>query len=204
MKVSKETMALHREQIIASAAKRFREFGFDGISVSELMREVGLTHGGFYGHFSSKEELAALAAGRAIDEMAEKWSSWIQSAKGDPLKEFGDKYLSLLHLEHPERGCLMAACGSELARQPPSVKKVVTERLEHCFEAIGRAIPLASSDERKDTSITVLATLIGGMVLARSASSPQHRDSILRTVAASVPAQAQAFAKARKLHGLRS
>ena len=73
MKVSKEKMAEHREEIIASAAKRFRERGFEGISVAELMKEVGLTHGGFYGHFASKEELVALASERAMSDSRNRW-----------------------------------------------------------------------------------------------------------------------------------
>lgn len=73
MKVNKQKVAEHREQIIAAAAKRFREKGFDGISVADLMKEAGLTHGGFYGHFRSKEELMGLASQHALRETANMW-----------------------------------------------------------------------------------------------------------------------------------
>src|SRR5579863_964901 len=86
MKVSKEVMAGHREQIIAVAARRYRERGFDGISVADLMKEVGLTHGGFYRHFSSKEELIALSSLRAMNETAARWKKIIDEASGDPLE----------------------------------------------------------------------------------------------------------------------
>src|SRR5271170_3287736 len=102
MKVSKQKMAEHREQIIAAAAKRFREQGFDGISVADLMKEVGLTHGGFYGHFTSKEELVALASLRAMSDSAAKWQKVIDGAPGDPLEALAESYLSQRHHDHPE------------------------------------------------------------------------------------------------------
>jgi TetR/AcrR family transcriptional repressor of nem operon len=191
MKVSKETMAEHREQIIASAAKRFRERGFDGISVADLMKEVGLTHGGFYGHFSSKEELTALAAGRAIDDTASRWEKWIDEAEGDPLEAFTNKYLSLFHYGHPEIGCLLAATGTELARQPDSVKKVVTESMGRFFDVIGKAVPGRTAVARKKNAISVFAALIGGMILARNISDPELREQIFQSLAASVPRSVQ-------------
>ena len=187
MKVSKEKMAEHREEIIAIAAKRFRERGFDGISVSEVMKEAGLTHGGFYGHFSSKEELAALASERAIHDVTTKWEQWIRDAKGEPLAEFTARYLSLRHLDHPELGCLMAACGGELARQPASVKKAVTASMQRLFDVIGSVVPGKTKAARNRNAISVFATLIGGMILARSVSDTNMRDNLLQTVAAAVP-----------------
>src|ERR1700677_1340895 len=102
MKVTKEAMAEHREQIITAAAKRFREGGFDNVSVGDIMKEVGLTHGGFYGHFSSKDELVALASLRAMIESIAKWQKVVDEAAGDRLDTFVDSYLSLRHYNHPE------------------------------------------------------------------------------------------------------
>src|ERR1700736_1719669 len=133
IKVSKQKVAEHREQIIEAAAKRFREKGFDGISVADLMKEVGLTHGGFYGHFSSKEELVALASLRAMSDTVAKWQKVIDNAPGNPLEAFAKSYLSLRHHDHPETGCLFAALGSELARQPSSVRDAVTEGQQQFF-----------------------------------------------------------------------
>jgi TetR/AcrR family transcriptional repressor of nem operon len=187
MKVSRETMARHREQILASAAKRFRECGFNGVSVSDLMKEAGLTHGGFYGHFDSKEELAALASVRALNDVAAKWQKWIEEAPGDPLEAIASNYLSLHHYDHPETGCPFAAVGSEIARQPASVKKAVTEGVQRFLDVIGRIVPGRTKAVRKKKAIVVLANLIGGMVLARIVSDPGLRDEVLTTIAASVP-----------------
>src|ERR1700678_2363733 len=118
MKVTKEAMAEHREQIITAAAKRFREGGFDNVTVGDIMKEVGLTHGGFYGHFSSKEELVALASLRAMTEALAKWQKVVDEAPGDRMEALADSYLSLRHYNHPESGCVVAALGSELSRQP--------------------------------------------------------------------------------------
>ena len=191
MKVSRQKMAEHREQILAAAANRFREHGFDGISVADLMKEAGLTHGGFYGHFSSKEELVALASLRAMGETVAKWERVVDEAPGNPLEALARSYLSLRHHDHPETGCLLAALGSELARQPSSVRDAVREGQQQFFALLTRIVPGQTKAARKKKAIAVLATMIGGMVLARTVSDPQLRQEILETVAASIPRSVQ-------------
>jgi TetR/AcrR family transcriptional repressor of nem operon len=191
MKVSRKKMAEHREQILAAAAKRFREHGFDGISVADLMKEAGLTHGGFYGHFSSKEELVALASLRAMGETVAKWEKVVDEAPGNPLETLAKSYLSLRHHDHPETGCLLAALGSELARQPSSVRDAVREGQQQFFALLTRIVPGQTKAARKKKAIAVLATMIGGMVLARTVSDPELRQEILETVAASIPKSVQ-------------
>jgi TetR/AcrR family transcriptional repressor of nem operon len=191
MKVSKQRMAEHREQIIAAAADRFREHGFDGISVADLMKEVGLTHGGFYGHFSSKEELVALASLRAMSSTAIKWQKVIDEAPGDPLAALAKSYLSPRHHGHPETGCLFAALGSELARQPSSVRDAVTEGQETFFDLLACIVPGRTKAARKKRAIITLASLVGGMILARSVSDPKLSQEILEAVAASIESSVQ-------------
>jgi TetR/AcrR family transcriptional repressor of nem operon len=191
MKVSRKKMAEHREQILAAAAKRFREHGFDGISVADLMKEAGLTHGGFYGHFSSKEELVALASLRAMSETVAKWEKVVDEAPGNPLEALARSYLSVRHHDHPETGCLLAALGSELARQPSSVRDAVKEGQQQFFALLTRIVPGQTKAARKKKAIAVLATMVGGMVLARTVSDPQLRQEILETVAASIPRSVQ-------------
>jgi TetR/AcrR family transcriptional repressor of nem operon len=191
MKVSKEKMAEHREQILAAAANRFREHGFDGISVADLMREVGLTHGGFYGHFSSKEELVALASLRAMSETVAKYQKVIDEATGDPLEAVAKHYLSLRHHDHPETGCLLAALGSELARQPASIRDAVTEGEQKFLALLARIVPGRTKAARKKAAIAALATMIGGIILARTVSDSELRQTILEAVAASIPRAVQ-------------
>jgi TetR/AcrR family transcriptional regulator, transcriptional repressor for nem operon len=187
MKVSKETMAEHREQIITAAARRFREGGFDNVSVGDIMKEVGLTHGGFYGHFSSKEELVALASLQAMTETLAKWQKVADEAPGDRLKALVDSYLSLRHHNRPESGCLVAALGSELARQPSPVKEAVTIAQQKIFEFLSGIAPGKTKASRRKQAIIALAAMVGGMILARGISEPQLRQEILDTVAESVP-----------------
>src|SRR5688572_26849623 len=111
MKVSREQAALNRERILEVAAQLFRERGFDGIGVADLMKEAGLTHGGFYGHFSSKEELIAEASARALTSTFALLSKQAERGAGDPLSAVADTYLSSRHRDDPGTGCLLAALG---------------------------------------------------------------------------------------------
>jgi TetR/AcrR family transcriptional repressor of nem operon len=178
MKVDRGTMAAHREQIIVAAAARFRQLGFDGISVADLMREAGLTHGGFYGHFASKEELMALAAERAMADSLAKWKKVIEQAPTEPLRALAKSYLSERHHDHPDKGCLFAALGSELSRQPKSVKEIVTQGEKRAFDMLVEIVPGKTKAERKRKAIAAFARMIGGMVLARCVSDLQLRQEI--------------------------
>ncbi len=191
MKVSKQKMAEHREQIIEAAAKRFRENGFDGISLADLMKEVGLTHGGFYGHFTSKEELVGLASQRAMSHAAAKWEKVINEAPGDPLEALAKNYLSTRHQDHPETGCLFAALGSELGRQPATVKEAVMEGQLQFLDLFSRIVPGRTKAARRKKAIVVFAGLIGGMILARSVPDPELSQEILKTMSKAIPNSVQ-------------
>jgi TetR/AcrR family transcriptional regulator, transcriptional repressor for nem operon len=187
MKVNKETMAGHREDILASASKRFRESGFDGVSVGQLMQEAGLTHGGFYGHFSSKEELATLAAERAMSDSLVKWEKVLHDATGDPIEALARHYLSQRHLKNPGTGCIFPSLGADISRQPASLRGVVTERLGRIFSSLTAAIRGRSEQARRRKAIAVFAGLVGGMVLARSVDDPALAQEILDSVSESLP-----------------
>jgi TetR/AcrR family transcriptional regulator, transcriptional repressor for nem operon len=187
MKVTKAVMANHREQIIAAAARRFRERGFDGVSVAEIMNEVGLTHGGFYRHFSSKDELVAIAALRAVSETIAKWRKIADDATGDRLEAIVNSYLSLRHHDHPETGCLVAALGGELSRQPSSVKDAVTDGGRQMIDFLSGIAPGKTKTLRRKQAIVVFASMAGGMILARMTSDSELREEILKDVAQVVP-----------------
>src|SRR4030095_2840074 len=112
MRVSREQAAENRERIVQVAAKLFRERGFDGIGVADLMKAAGLTHGGFYGNFSSKDDLVAEATDRALKELSEYWTGEIEKAPESAFATIVDRYLSEGHRDAPGRGCLVAALGS--------------------------------------------------------------------------------------------
>jgi TetR/AcrR family transcriptional regulator, transcriptional repressor for nem operon len=183
MKVSKEVMAEHKEQIIAAAARRYRERGFDGISVADLMKEVGLTHGGFYRHFSSKEELIALSALRAVSETITEWRKIADDATGDRLEAVVHYYLSLRHHDHPETGCLAAALGCELSRLPSSLKDAVTDGERQMVDFLSGIAPGKTKALRRKQAIVAFASMVGGMTLARMTSDRELRQEILKDVA---------------------
>jgi TetR/AcrR family transcriptional regulator, transcriptional repressor for nem operon len=190
MKVSKEKMAEHREKILASAAQRFRERGFDGIGVSELMKEVGLTHGGFYGHFASKEELVALASSRAMDDSRARWQKIFDSAPDNPLSALMDYFVSARHCSLPGSGCLVAAVGSEVGRQPESVRDAVTAGLRKTFDLLGRVVSARTKEARRRKAITTYASMVGAVVLARAVNDAALSQEILEAVGGAVSAEA--------------
>src|SRR5436309_12362099 len=112
MKVSREQAAQNRERIIEAAAQLFRERGFEGIGVADLMKKAGLTHGGFYGHFSSKDDLIAEASARALAGSLALLSNVAERPSGDPLSTIASGYLTSKHRDDPGTGCLLAALGS--------------------------------------------------------------------------------------------
>jgi TetR/AcrR family transcriptional repressor of nem operon len=186
MKVSKEVMAEHKEQIIAAAARRYRERGFDGISVADLMKEVGLTHGGFYRHFSSKDELIGLSALRAVSDTMAEWRKIADDATGDRLEAVVHYYLSLRHHDNPETGCLAAALGCELSRLPFSVKDAVTYGERQMIDFLSGIAPGKTKALRRKQAIVAFASMVGGMTLARMTSDGELRQEILKDVAHAV------------------
>jgi len=128
MKVSREQVALNRERIVDTAARLFRQNGYDGIGVADLMKSAGLTHGGFYGHFASKEDLLAAATRHALDRSVQRWQHKAAAA-GNPavaLADIGDHYLSASHRDQPENGCAVTALGPDVARLGPAVRSALT------------------------------------------------------------------------------
>ena len=109
MKVSSEQATETRKNVVNTAARLFREKGFDGIGVADLMKAAGLTHGGFYAQFSSKEDLAAQACARALEEAADTWKAWSSESAEDPFGALANGYLSQRHRENRGSGCGLAA-----------------------------------------------------------------------------------------------
>lgn len=188
MKVSREQAARNRERIIATAAKLFRERGFEGIGVAELMKSASLTHGGFYGHFSSKEELIAQASGLALMDSLAKWSKRADRAPDDPLSGIADSYLARSHRDNPGTGCLLAALGPDISRQGPAVRHVVTDYLRSAFDFLEKLIPGRTKAAKRRKAINTYATLVGTMILARAVDDDALSREILDAGLASVKA----------------
>ena len=188
MKVSREQAAQNRERIVEAAAPLFRVRGFEGIGVADLMKEAGLTHGGFYGHFSSKDDLIAEASARALTRSLALLSNLPERASGDPLSTIAGAYLTSKHRDAPGTGCLLAALGSDVSRQGPAVRRAVTDHMRSAVELLTKLIPDKAKAARRQKAISTYATLVGAMVMARAVDNRELSQEILEAARASVKA----------------
>lgn len=163
-----ETAAKH-ERIMKEASRLFRERGFENVTVGEVMKAAGLTHGAFYAHFASKEDLqkAAVAYGQSLSR--DRVQRNTKQGKGS----YADKYLSREHRDNPGDGCTMATLAQEVARSTPEVKAAFERGLQEILSAKG--------GDRKE-AIFQSAAMIGGIVLARAVEDPRFSDEILKSV----------------------
>ena len=188
MRVSREQAAQNRERIVETAAQLFRERGFDGIGVADLMKAAGLTHGGFYGHFSSKEDLIAEASARALMRSLALFSKVAERAPGDPLSAVADAYLTSRHRDTPGEGCVLAALGPDVSRQGPAVRRTVTDHVRSAVDLLATLVPGRSKAARRQKAISTYATLVGTMVMARAVDDRALSQEILDAGVASVKA----------------
>src|SRR5688572_20090712 len=183
MKVSREQAAENRERIVQVAAKLFRERGFDGIGVADLMKAAGLTHGGFYGHFASKEDLAAEASGRALEETLQYWSTAIEKAPDEAFLRIVNRYVSEGHRDAPGKGCLVAALGSDVGRQARPVRRVVTDGINAFIGQLMQLVPGKSKPARRRQALTDFAAMVGAVTIARAVDDPALSKDVLDAVA---------------------
>ncbi len=182
MRVSREQAAENREKIITTAAQLFREKGFDGIGVADLMKAAGLTHGGFYGHFDSKEDLMAQACERAVDELLQAGEARRKESTDTPYVSFLKNYLSLGHRDHRGSGCLMAALGAEAARQNPTVRAAFTQSAKRLLAALVDIIPAANKKKARENAFVTLSMLIGAQTIARAIDDEDVSQEVLAVV----------------------
>ena len=186
MKVSKEQMAENRERILGAAAQQFRERGFDGIGVADLMKSAGLTHGGFYGHFASKEDLMAQASIHALNRVQDHWEKFAERESVQPLAALQASYLSPQHRDNPGKGCLMAALGADAARQTGPVRQAMTDGVRAMVDLIARLTPGRSKAVKRQRALAAYASMVGAMVLARAVDDDALSQEILQATAASL------------------
>jgi TetR/AcrR family transcriptional repressor of nem operon len=188
MKVSKAQAEKNRDRVIDVAGALFRERGYDGIGLAKLMKAAGLTHGGFYGQFKSKEDLAAQASGRALAENLRKWSSVIDGAAGDPLREIVAFYLSEDHRDAPGQGCAVAALGADAARHGGALRSTFTEGVGVYLELFSKIMPGGSTAEKRRKAMATLAEMVGAIVLARAVDDADLSKGILEAIASDLMA----------------
>jgi len=183
VRVTRERAEANREKILDVAGTLFRERGYDGIGVADIMKRAGLTHGGFYGHFASKDDLAAEITSRVLGR--EGWLERLTGSASPSMTDVVRKYLTPRHRDDAGHGCLFAALGSDVARQPRSVRHAFTEGLRLRVDNLARLLPRRSAARRRKALATI-AGLVGAMILSRAVDDPELSDEILDATAASL------------------
>src|SRR5216683_7111526 len=180
MRYSLEHKARNREKILAMAARSIREHGGDTSGIGTVMKKAGLTKGGFYRHFASKDDLFVEAVARAFDEMGTGMLEAAKSApEGQALRAIIERYLSTGHANSPGMGCVLAALGPELTRKPLSVRKRIEAVREAYRERLMPFMPGQTREEKQAKIRLLFPCMAGVLMMARVSPDPQRREQIL-------------------------
>jgi TetR/AcrR family transcriptional repressor of nem operon len=180
MRYSPEHKAENHEKILSMAARSFREHGGDSSGIGTVMKKAGLTKGGFYRHFGSKDELFVDAVARAFDEMGKGMLEAAKSApKGHALRAIIERYLSTDHANSPGMGCAFAALGPEFTRKPLSVRKRIEATREAYRDRLLPFVPGRTREEKLAKFELLFPSMAGVLTAARLKSSPQSRERML-------------------------
>jgi TetR/AcrR family transcriptional repressor of nem operon len=180
MRYSKEHKLETHARIVKKASVRLRERGAHGIGVADLMKDAGLTHGGFYAHFDSREALVVEAFAYAMDRSTERWRKLAEQTPPEKrLATIVESYLTPLHRDDPGQGCAVPALGAEIARESPKTRKAFAAKLEQMIEMIAAQIPNVPRKAARKQAMASLATMMGTLVLARVAGTGEFSDEIL-------------------------
>jgi TetR/AcrR family transcriptional repressor of nem operon len=171
MRVTREKAAENRGKIVAAASRLFRERGLDGVGLDAIMEAAGLTHGGFYRHFASKDDLAAEAVAQGLAATAER------TAPVGSLADYADSYLSPDHRDSPGTGCVLAALGSDIARHGPGARRALTESVRRRIALF--TVWLGGKAPDRQQAVATLAGMVGALVLARAVDDPNLSAEIL-------------------------
>jgi TetR/AcrR family transcriptional regulator, transcriptional repressor for nem operon len=168
------------DRIVRTASKRFREKGLAGVAIADLMKEIGLTVGGFYKHFDSRDDLVAESLKAAAGPLQKQLLA--AESGGDPLnyESLVDSYLSEAHRDHPGTGCPVSALACDIARGSKQIRSLLTEKVKSSFELFASLLPPDDSAARPKAILTVSA-LLGAIELARAVSDQSLSDQILKS-----------------------
>jgi len=187
MKVTREQASQNRDRVLDVAARLFRERGFDGIGVADLMKSAGLTHGGFYGQFASKEELMAEACARSFDSALQTWVKVGDRAPDNRLAAVMKGYLSKRHRDNPGEGCVMASLGADASRQGSSLRHAVTVGTRKLLDLFTTFAPGRIQAVKRERALVAYASMVGALILARAVDDEALSDELSHAVAAALP-----------------
>jgi TetR/AcrR family transcriptional repressor of nem operon len=180
MRYPVEQKAETHEKIIDAAARSFREHGSDGQGLARLMKDVGLTHGGFYRHFESKEDLYVDAIARGFQETADGMlAAAAKAPQGQQLRAIIEHYLSLEHLENPGSGCVLSTLAADIARQRPAVRARINASMKSYRERLLPFLPGIDDAAKRRQFIVLFPAMAGVLMTARAMTDPAVRNEIL-------------------------
>jgi TetR/AcrR family transcriptional regulator, transcriptional repressor for nem operon len=168
MEIAPSRKALTHERILDTAARAIRRAGFQGVGVADIMKEAGLTHGGFYAHFASRDALLAEALAHAGQQSAEriaKGNATREARGASPFRALIEGYLSERHLSGTENGCAVAALASEMPRQSPDVRAAAAQRVRSLVAVVERALPAGAGP---GNAAAIASQMVGALQLART------------------------------------
>jgi TetR/AcrR family transcriptional regulator, transcriptional repressor for nem operon len=181
MRYSKEHKLETHARIVKKASVRLREKGAHGVGVADLMKDAGLTHGGFYAHFDSREALVIEAFAYAMDRSTERWRKLAETTPPEKrMTTIVESYLTPLHRDDPGHGCAVTALGAEIARESPKTRKAFAAKLEQMVDTLAAQIPDLPRKAARKQAMATLATMVGTLVLARIAGSGELSDEVLK------------------------
>ena len=184
MRVSKEKAEANHQQMLRAAARLFRERGISATGVDSITKDAGLTHGGLYSQFGSKEAIAAEAIHFASARSKRIWERVAQRKPGKKIfPEIVVEYLSRAHRDAPGSGCVVAALGADIARQPSTVREAFTAETRKTLEYLAEQMPGDDTAHRRENAIAAFACMVGGLILARAVNDEDYSDLILKAAA---------------------
>lgn len=190
MRRSREAAAETRRRIVKVAARQFRQHGIGGIAIADVMAKAGLTHGGFYKHFASKDVLAAEACAWALaatrSELATRAAA---AAPGQGLEAIVAAYLSMTHRDRHDRGCIMAALAAETARLGPLARDTVAEGYEALAALVATHLKEPSKPQTMQHARAIVSTMVGAMVISRNLADREAAERVLQAAREAVLAQ---------------
>lgn len=183
MGTSQAEKAASHDRILDIASARIRREGIDSLTVAQLMKDAGLTHGGFYRHFDSREHLVAEAARRALVQ-GSAWTIGADRLRGDQgFAKLVDGYLSEWHRDHPESGCGVAGIAADVARSDGSARTSFSQQVQECLAVLADLLDEPDGAVAKHEAMVTLSVLVGAISLARAVDDPELSKAILTNAA---------------------
>lgn len=179
MKVSREQMDENHRRILDAASRLFRDKGFEAVSVAEVMKAAGLTHGGFYGHFSSKDDLVAQSLVHVLAA---------DSGGQDDFHAYVGDYLAPRHRDNAAGGCPTAGLAADVRHQTPAARVAMTEGIRLQIERLSNGLPELSAADRRRAAIGSWSAMVGAVILARAINDPALSDEVLEQARAWIDA----------------